>query len=267
MKVRPYIIAAYTTRYLYLYKRSLPRLMEIFYWPLLDLLVWGFISIYLARYNTDGLLPDFVAFFIGALILWDILFRSQQGISISFLEDMWSRNLLNVFVSPISPLEYVLSLLFMSAIKLVLASTVMVALAIALYSFNIFTLGLPLIPLAANLVIMGWAIGIVTTGIILRYGQQAEVLAWGIAFLFQPVSAVFYPVSVMPEALQLIAFFVPSSHVFEGMRAVINTGALPWEEVFWATTMNVFYITGAAAFFIWNLKVVKEKGHLVKVGE
>ncbi|MCK5235965.1 MAG: ABC transporter permease, partial [Deltaproteobacteria bacterium] len=118
---------AYTTRHIYLYRRSLPRLMEIFYWPMIDLLVWGFISMFLASYK--GALPNFVAFFIGALILWDILFRCQQGLSISFLEDMWSRNLLNIFVSPFGPFEYVASLLIMSIIKLILASTVMVSLA------------------------------------------------------------------------------------------------------------------------------------------
>ncbi|MEE9614166.1 MAG: ABC transporter permease, partial [Thermodesulfobacteriota bacterium] len=210
-------ILAYTTRHLYLYKRSLPRLMEIFYWPLLDLLVWGFISLYLARYGGKGLLPDFVAFFVGALILWDILFRCQQGLSISFLEDMWSRNLLNVFVSPFTPVEYVCSLLVISSIKLALASTVLVTLALMLYSFNIFVLGFPLIPLVCNLIIMGWSIGIITTAVILRYGQEAEVLAWGIAFLFQPVSCVFYPVEILPPVLQTIAWFVPASHVFEGM--------------------------------------------------
>lgn len=260
------MVLAYSTRHLYLYKRSLPRLMEVFYWPVLDLLVWGFISMYLAGYSGEGLLPDFVAFFIGALILWDVLFRSQQGISVSFLEDMWSRNLLNVFVSPIRPTEYVVSLLFMSMVKLVMASTVMVALAFLLYSFNIFLLGLPLIPFVANLIIMGWSIGIITTGIILRYGQETEVLAWGIAFLFQPVSAVFYPVSVLPQSIQTVAFFVPASHIFEGLREVVSTGTMPVDELLWATGLNVVYIAAAVVFFTWNLRAVKKKGLLAKVG-
>ena len=258
-------VIAYTTRHLYLYKRSLPRLMEVFYWPLLDLLVWGFISTYLARYS--GVLPDFVTFFIGALILWDILFRSQQGISISFLEDMWSRNLLNIFVSPLSATEYVLSLLIISMVKLLLASTVMVMVAWFLYSFNIFLLGFPLIPLVCNLIIMGWAVGIVTTAIILRFGQEAEVLAWGIAFLFQPVSCVFYPLEVLPPALQKVAFFIPAAHVFEGMRRVISEKSFPTEEVLWATGLNAIYVFIAVLFFAWNFRVVKRKGLLAKVGE
>jgi ABC-2 type transport system permease protein len=265
--MRVSMVLAYATRHLYLYKRSLPRLMEVFYWPVLDLLVWGFISMYLAGYSGQGLLPDFVAFFVGALILWDVLFRCQQGISVSFLEDMWSRNLLNVFVSPIRPTEYVASLLFISMVKLLLASTVMVVLALILYSYNIFLLGLPLIPLVLNLIIMGWSIGIITTGIILRFGQEAEVLAWGIAFLFQPVSAVFYPVSVLPPAIQTVALFVPSSHVFEGMRQVISHGTFPMDELLWAAGLNVVYIAAAVIFFTWNLRAVKKKGLLAKVGE
>lgn len=255
----------FTLRYLYLYKRSFPRLLEIFYWPLLDLVVWGFVSVYLARYK--GALPEFITFFIGALILWDILFRSQQGVTISFLEDLWSRNLLNIFVSPLSAAEYVVTLLVISAVKLLLTTAVMVTLAWALYSFDIFLLGFPLIPLVANLIIMGWSVGIITTAIILRFGQEAEVLAWGIALLFQPVSAVFYPVEVLPPWLQTVAGFIPSAHVFEGMRHVISNGGLPTEHLTWAAGLNCAYIVFAISFFSWNFKVVKRKGLLVKTGE
>ena len=258
-------VFAYSLRHLYLYKRSLPRLMEIFYWPLLDLLLWGFVGLYLTRYKEG--LPDFVTFFLGALILWDILFRSQQGISVSFLEDVWSRNLLNIFVSPLSAVEYILSLLVMSVVKLLLATTVMVTLALILYSFNIFTIGPALIPLAANLIIMGWAIGILTTALILRFGQEAEVLAWGVALLFQPVSAVFYPVEVLPPVLQAIASYVPSAEVFEGMRQVVSGGGFPTERLVRAFALNVAYVIASVVFFSWTFSVVKKKGLLVKIGE
>ncbi len=256
---------AYTIRHLYLYKRSLPRLMEVFYWPMLDLLVWGFISMYLAKFT--GVLPEFIRFFIGALILWDVLFRCQQGLTVSFLEDLWSRNLLNLFVSPLTPVEYIASLLFISLIKLALASTVMISLAWLLYKFNIFELGLYLVPLVVNLILMGWAVGIVTIGIILRYGHEAEVLAWGIAFLFQPFSAVFYPVDVFPPFFQAIARFIPSSHVFEGMRHIIEHGTFPTGHFVWAGCLNIVYVMLATAFFAWNFKSVKKKGLLAKTGE
>ena len=258
-------ILALVIRHLYLYKRSIPRLMEVFYWPFLDLVVWGFITIYLAKFK--GMLPNFIAFLLGALILWDILFRSQQGLSVSFLEDMWARNLLNIFVSPISPIEYITALMLVSIVKLLLASTVMVLFAWLFYSFNIFLIGASLIPLIINLVIMGWAVGIITMGLILRFGQEAEVLAWAVAFLFQPVSAVFYPVSVLPSFLQTIARYIPSSHIFEGMRGVVAGHGFPTTELVWATSLNMLYLTGALIFFYWNFGVVRKKGLLARIGE
>lgn len=264
MAIKARRILAYATRHLYLYKRSLPRFMEVFYWPLLDLLIWGFVSVYLAR---RGAVPNVLSFFLGALILWDILFRSQQGISVSFLEDVWSRNLINIFVSPLSPSEYVASLLVISVVKLLLTSAVMVTLAWLFYSFDIFLLGFSLIPLVANLIVMGWWIGIITTALILRFGQEAEVLAWGIALLFQPVSAVFYPVSVLPPWLKDVAWFVPASHVFEGMRQVISGGAFPTNDLVWASAENIVYIAASILFFWWNFREAKKKGLLAKVGE
>ncbi len=265
MAVRPHRLIALFMRHVFLYKRSLPRLLEIFYWPLLDLLVWGFITIYLAQFREA--LPDFVTFFIGALILWDILFRSQQGISVSFLEDVWAKNLLNLFASPLTTAEYILSLMMVSVFKLIAVATVLTLLAWAIYSFNIFLLGVSLIPFVLNLVIMGWAIGILTTALILRFGQEAEVLAWALGFLFMPVSAVFYPVSVLPSFLQVIARFVPASYVFEGMRAVISNGGFPLGDLLRSSGLNAFYIIFAFLFFRWNFDIVKRKGLLVRIGE
>lgn len=259
-------VSALFLRHMYLYRRSLPRLMEIFYWPFLDLLVWGFVSLYLARMGGEGL-PNFVAFFLGALILWDILFRSQQGISVSFLEDVWSRNLLNLFVSPLRPIEYILSLMLVSAFKIVLVGVVLAVLAWLFYSFNVFIIGVSLIPFVLSLVALGWAIGIITTSLILRFGQQAEVLAWGIAFLFQPVSAVFYPVSVLPPFLQAIAKCVPASHVFEGMRAVLTDGAFPLEKLAGAFGLNAVYLVASFLFFYRVFRTVRKKGLLAKIGE
>jgi ABC-2 type transport system permease protein len=258
-------IEALFERHIYLYRRSIPRLMEIFYWPLLDLLVWGFITVYLAQFRQN--LPGFVTFFIGALILWDILFRSQQGISVSFLEDVWAKNLLNLFASPLSPAEYILSLMLVSVVKLVTVAAIMAALAWVFYSFNIFLIGVSLIPFVLNLIVMGWAIGIITTALILRFGQEAEVLAWALGFLFMPVSAVFYPVSVLPPFLQTIARYVPASYVFEGMRDVISNGGLPLRELIWSSGLNAVYIFLAFLFFHWNFKIVKRKGLLVRIGE
>jgi len=258
-------ILALASRHLMLYKRSPQRIMEIIYWPVLDVVLWGFITLYLNRYQSG--LPSVVAFFLGALILWDILFRAQQGVCISFLEEIWSRNLLNLFVSPLRPIEFLASTMLISIAKVILSSAATVLLALLFYSFNVFTIGLSLVPFVLNLILMGWAIGVFTTAIILRYGQQAEVLAWGLVLLFMPVSAVFYPVSILPPFLQGIAKFIPASHIFEGMRTVITGGVFPARELFWALGLNVLYLIVALNFFFWMFGVVKRRGLLVRVGE
>ncbi len=252
-------------RHIYLYPRSFSRMMELFYWPFLDLVVWGFISLYLMKYGQG--LPNFVAFLLGALILWDILFRAQQGISVSFLEDIWARNLLNLFVSPLSPGEYIFSLMLFSGAKVIVAGAIMSFLAWALYSFNFFLLGLALVGFILGLVIMGWAIGIFTLSLILRFGQQAEVLAWGVAFLFQPVSAVFYPLSILPVWMQKIAHFVPSSYVFEGMRSVILNGQIAWKNLITCFLLDIVYLLLALIGYRKVFKVVQKKGLLARIGE
>jgi ABC-2 type transport system permease protein len=258
-------ICAIVLRNVYLYKRSLPRLMEIFYWPLLDLFLWGFITLYLMRSGKN--LPNFVAFFLGALILWDILFRSQLGISVSFLEDVWARNFLNLFVSPLSPAEYIVALMGVSLGKILIAGTVMSLLAWLFYSFNIFVIGVSLLPFVISLVVLGWTIGIFTTSLILRFGQQAEILAWGIAVLFQPISAVFYPVSVLPKPLRFLAQFNPASYVFEGMREVVTDSAMPAGKLAASFGINAVYMVLAFVFFLRILKTVRKKGLLSRIGE
>ncbi|MFA4925310.1 MAG: ABC transporter permease [Candidatus Aminicenantales bacterium] len=261
-------ISAMFLRHIYLYRHSFTRLLEIVYWPLLDLLLWGFVSVYITKLTSQGqTAPNFLAIFLGALILWDILFRSQQGISVSFLEEVWARNFLNLFVSPLTISEYLVSLMLVSLFKVAVVFLVSSLLAWLLYSFNLFIIGLHLLPFMINLIIMGWSIGLLTTAFILRFGQQAEVLAWGIAVLFQPVSAVFYPVSVLPHFLQVIARYVPASYVFEGMRSVIMGQSFPTGYLAKAMILNLIYLVLVLLFFFRMFKAVRVKGLLVHMGE
>ena len=258
-------ILALLTRHLYLYKRSFARLLEIFYWPLLDLVVWGFITIYLAKQGTQ--LHGAVSFFLGALILWDVLFRAQQGIALSFLEEMWARNLMNLFASPLTVGEYLAATMLMSIFKVIAVATLMIFFALNFYSYDIFVVGISLIPFVLNLIVSGWIIGVLTTSIIMRFGQQAEVLAWGMVFLFQPISCVFYPLEVLPPFLQKIAWVVPPAHIFEGMRTVLLTEGFPFEHIMWATGLNAVYLVLMVLWFYHTFNICKERGMLVRVGE
>jgi ABC-2 type transport system permease protein len=258
-------IYALLVRHLYLYRRSLPRIMEIFYWPFLDLVIWGFITLYLARYQKE--VPGFVTFFLGALILWDMLFRSQQGITISFLEELWARNLMNLFASPLKPSEFLAATMVISILKVTVVSIVMTISALLFYSYNVLVIGLWLLPFVVNLVVTGWVIGVFTTSLIMRFGQEAEVLAWSMVFLFQPISCVFYPLEVLPGWLQPVAWANPAAHVFEGMRSVLTAGAAPWINLAWAFSLNMLLLVLVVAWFYRTFAHCKEQGLLVRVGE
>jgi ABC-2 type transport system permease protein len=263
--VKLHRIIALIVRHLYLYRRSLPRIMEIFYWPFLDLVIWGFITLYLIRYQSQ--IPGFVSFFLGALILWDMLFRSQQGITISFLEELWARNLMNLFASPLKPSEFLAATMAMSIMKVACVSVVMAVCAVVFYSYNVLVIGLWLIPFVLNLVVTGWVIGVFTTSLIMRFGQEAEVLAWSMVFLFQPISCVFYPMEVLPAWMKPIAMANPAAHIFEGMRMVLATGDAPLGNLAWAASLNVLLLIGAIAWFYRTFAYCKEQGLLVRVGE
>ena len=258
-------VTALLVRHLYLYRRSLPRIMEIFYWPFLDLVIWGFITLYLARYQSQ--VPGFVTFFLGALILWDMLFRSQQGITIAFLEELWARNLMNLFASPLKPSEFLTATMAMSVMKVTVVSIVMAGSALLFYSYNILIVGIWLMPFVLNLVITGWIIGVLTTSLIMRFGQEAEVLAWSMVFLFQPISCVFYPLEVLPTWLQMIAWANPAAHIFEGMRVVLSGGASPLGNLAWAVCLNGVFLVVVVAWFYRTIAYCKEHGLLVRVGE
>ncbi|WP_455378132.1 ABC transporter permease [Petrachloros mirabilis] len=263
--MRLHRIAALVARHLYLYRRSLPRIMEIFYWPFLDLIIWGFISLYLAKHQSE--VPGFVTFFLGALILWDMLFRAQQGITISFLEELWARNLMNLFGSPLTPGEFLAATIVMSIFKVACVSIVMGICAWLFYGYNVFMIGLWLLPFVVNLVITGWGIGVMTTSLIMRFGQEAEVLAWSMVFLFQPISCVFYPLEVLPPWLQSVAWMNPAAHVFEGMRAVLSGSASPVPHLVWAAVLNGVLLFGMIGLFYKTFTYCKVEGSLVRIGE
>ena len=261
-------IAAIALRHAYVIRRHPIRIAELVYWPLLDLLVWGFLATYLDSHGV-GQTPagQVLGTLVGGLILWDLLFRAQQGVSLAYLEEVWSRNLLNLFVSPLTLGEYLVGSLVVSCVKVTFSTALMMLVAALAYHFQLFSLGYALVPFVACLLAMGWSIGIATTAAILRHGQGAENLAWAIAFLFQPFSAVFYPVSALPLWMQPIALSLPSTHVFEGMRAVLAGQPLPWSQVGWALGLDVVMGMLAVTYFRRSFRQVQELGLLAKSGE
>lgn len=250
-------------RHLYLYQRSFPRLTNIFYWPVLELVLWGFISSYIDKINAGGF--NAITVLLGAIILWDLLSQSQQAVSVGFLEDVWERNLLNLFVTPLRISEFLASMIVLGLVRILMVATVMGTLAFVFYHFNLLALGFYLIPLVANLLFFGWTLGLFTTAVILRFGTSAQIFAFGFILLVQPFSAVFYPVSALPEGARLVAYVIPSTYVFEGMREILHTGIFPYKELLWALGTNVFYLVLVIWFFYRMFARVKEMGLLMKL--
>jgi ABC-2 type transport system permease protein len=238
--------------------------MDVFFWPLMDLLVWGFLTLYLLK--VSNAVPTMITFLIGSVILWNILSRAQQVIAVSFLDDVWNRNLLNIFASPVRLSEYVAAGFTIGLAQAIIVLVLLSAAAAIFYSFNVFNLGVMFAALFVNLLLMGWAVGLLTTGIIMRFGPPAEALAWAIPFLLQPVSAVFYPVSVLPPFVQPVCKLVPASYVFEGMRQILTSKTCDANALLFAFALNIAYMAIAAVVFKHYFEESRAKGLLAKNG-
>lgn len=252
-------------RYVYILRGSWPRIVELAYWPLMQVVLWGFISKFLA--TNSSWVAQGAGVLIGAVLLWDVLFRGQLGFSVSFLEEMWSRNLANLFVSPLRPYEFVLALIVMSLIRTLIGVVPAALLAMLFYGYSVFDLGLPLVAFFFLLMMLGWAVGLVITAVIMRFGLGAESLAWIAMFAIAPLSGVFYPVSVLPDWLQTVSWALPSAYVFEGMRAVIFEGTVRLDHLVRALALNIAYIAAAGVFFLYTFHVARRDGLLMGMGE
>ena len=251
-------VLALFLRYFYLHRRSLPRVMEILFWPVMGLLVWGFMAASLER----GQAPGAAAHLIGAVILWEVLYRAQQSISYSITEEFWVRNIINLFISPLTMPELVLASCLMGLAKTCASTLAMAALAWSLYGFDILAAGPSLVLFYGCLLLFGWAVGLLTMGLIFRHGRAAEALIWGVPFLLQPFSAVFYPLDVLPAWMQAVGRCLPSTYVFEGMRQVLATGRADPGLLALALGLNLPWLALGGLVFGLVLDRVRRQGRL-----
>jgi ABC-2 type transport system permease protein len=261
----PARVAAMLLRYLYLLRSSWPRALELLYWPAIQMILWGFTSQFLM--TNSSYVARAGGVLLAAVMLWDVMFRGQLGVSVSFLEELWSRNLGHLFVSPLRPYEWVIALLSMSLVRVAIGVVPAALLAIPLYHYSIFTLGAPLIAFFSLLLIMGWALGLMIGALLLRQGLGAESMAWLAVFLLAPASAVYYPVTVLPLWLQYVAWGLPSAHIFEGMRAVMFEHAFRLDRFIAAAVLDVAYILFGAAIFLYAFRRARFRGALLQTGE
>lgn len=258
-------VGAMVLRHLYLMRGSWPRMLEIAYWPIVSMIIWGFITEYMAA--SSHVVAQAGGLFLGAVLLWDVLFRGNLGLSLAFMEEMWSRNLGHLSVSPLQPTELLAALITMSLIRTLIGVLPATVLAIPLYHYSIYDMGLPLLAFFSLLMMSGWAIGMTVSALVLRYGLGAESLAWVVVFALAPISGIYYPVSVMPGWLQAVAFAFPPAHVFEGMRGVLFGHGFSWHHFLTAAALLLAYLAAAALFFLRIFHVARVKGLLLSQGE
>jgi ABC-2 type transport system permease protein len=258
-------IGAMILRYWYLLLSSWPRLLELLYWPTVQILTWGFLQTYVAQ--NANFFARAGGTLIGAVMLWDILLRGQLGFSISFLEEMWARNLGNLMMSPLKPIEFLISLMAMSLIRLAIGLVPMTLLAIALFHFNVYELGLPLIAFFCNLIFTSWAVGIFVSGLVLRNGMGAESIVWTLMFALMPLACVYYPVKVLPHWLQYLSWALPPTYVFEGMRSLLIDQVFRADLMVSALLINAVLLMASFAAFLALLKSARRHGSLLGGGE
>lgn len=245
MKLRP--IAGIMLRQFYLFRGSPVRVLPLFAWAAIDIVLWGFITRYLNSVSGSGI--NFVTTLLGAVLLWDLFTRIMQGVTTAFLEDVWSRNFLNLFATPLSLSEYVLGLVLTSILTSMIGLTVMLLLAVPIFGLPFFTMGLLLIPFLFVLFCFGIALGVFASALVLRLGPASEWLVWPMPALLSPFACVFYPLAVLPPWMRIIAYALPPSYVFEGMRAVISGHAFSLSVLLWGAALAVFDIVLAALLF------------------
>jgi ABC-2 type transport system permease protein len=243
-------------RYFYTLK-GINQLCDLFYWPLVDILLWGLTSIWIQTQSSVANLPLIL---MTGLIFWQIAWRGSVDISVNLLQEFWHRNLVNLFSTPLKVSEWICGILLLCLCKLVITILFGTLTVYMLYSLNVFTIGWAFLPFAAMLLVFGWSMGFLASGVIIYWGHQLEMIAWMIAFIFAPFSGVFYPVDVLPDWAQTISWLLPTTYVFEGMRMILRGEAFPMIYLFFSLIGNIVLLSLSILFFHQMFEKSRIKG-------
>jgi ABC-2 type transport system permease protein len=251
-------VLAVAKRHWWVLKRSPHRSFDIILWPIVDTLTFGSLAI---AYQSNQTRAFYV---LAGVVLWHVIYQAQIAVSAGFLEETWSRNLLSLMVSPVTEAEYLMGTGLFGMAKTLLGVGGVALTALICYAFDITSLGIGLIPVAALLLVSGWVIAMLVIGIVLRYGSGAEALVWGILFVLMPLSGTFFPVAALPSALQPVAQALPTTHAFTAARQLVDGGAFPWHELTISALLTV--VTGLAAMFYVTsmLRLFRRRGYVTR---
>ena len=261
-------IGAMMARHFYLIRRSWPRLLSFAYYPVMQLLVWAFVTKYLAAQSgSQSVLQAAPGILLTGVLLWDVLVRGELGLFLSFLEEMYSRNLGNLFVSPLRLHEFVIAQMLLSIIRVVIGSGMALLVAVVFFDLTIVKQVAVLAGCLGCLLVFGWSIGLIANGLVLRFGLGAEEIGWAVVFLIGPLSGAYYPVAVLPQWLQWVALAMPTAWTFEAMRAALIDGQARWDLLAWSLAIAVAYLGFGAIVFRQLVEAGRRRGLLLQMGE
>lgn len=249
-------IGAVFLRYFYI-ATGISQMADLFYWPLIDIFLWGLTTMWI---QSSGQAPDVALILMTGLIFWQIAWRGNYEISVNLLQEFWNRNLVNMFATPLSIIEWAIGVVLLGLVKIAISLAFGALVVYILYTLNVFTVGWAFLPYAVSLMFFGWIIGLLASSLIIYWGQKVDMLAWMTAYLFAPFSAVFYPVSVLPAWMQKIAWALPTTYIFEGMRDILANKAFPVQDFLISVALNLFYFFLALLLFQFMYKKSREKG-------
>ena len=252
-------------RHFFLIKSSLPRVLDLIYWPTIQIILWGFISKFFTTYsdyynNTVGVI-------LTCAILYDFLFRSSISFNMLFLEEIWSRNFTNLFIAPLRISEIIISLVFTALIRTLIGLVPAILLTSPLFGISILNLGAPLFLLFLSLYIFGITLGLFVSSGLLRYGPAFENIAWSSLFLLAPLGCIYYPIEILPEFFQNLARALPLVHIFEEARHILVDNVVNYEGIFTAFKLNLIYLLFGILLFYYSFSQARKKGSLINIGE
>ncbi|MDA7718947.1 ABC transporter permease [Candidatus Pelagibacter sp.] len=252
-------------RHFYLITRSFPRILDLIYWPSIQITLWGFISNFFADYSTYY--NSAVGVILSCAILYDFLFRTSIGFNMLFLEEIWSRNFTNLFIAPMKISEIIVSLVFTALIRALIGLVPAILLTSPLFGISLLDLGIPLAFLFLSLYVFGITLGLFVSAGLLRFGPSFENIAWSTMFLLAPFGCIYYPVETLPEIFQLIAYALPLVYIFEETRNILVNQSVDYENIIQALYLNAAYLIAAVSVFYYSFDKAREKGTLINIGE
>ena len=258
-------IYALALRHLYLISNSFPRIIDLIYWPTVQIFLWGFISKFFTL-NSDYY-NNTVGIILTAAILYDFLFRVSISFNMMFLEEIWSRNFTNLFIAPIKLSEIITALTLTAILRAMIGLIPAAILAIPLFGVSVFQLGLPLLFLLLSLYLFGITLGLLVTSGLLRFGPSFENIAWASLFFLAPLGCIYYPIEVLPNSLQIIAKTLPLVHIFEEMRNILLNGSVNNFDIIKSISLSILYFVFGVIIFYISYLGAKVRGTLINMGE